>query len=158
MLTESQVNSIWQKMYAAEVRSLYFGDLAAAFTKRKQIITGVSFALSSSAAASLAAKAPDWVPILTTSLSAAITAYSIAVGLDRKAATTAKLLYQWSQISTDFKTLWNHWGEDGAEERMESLLLKSRDATVSGSSDDPYDKSRIERWQERVNLLHGRTT
>ena len=44
-LTEHQANRVWEKRVEAEVRSLYFADLANRFTVRKQIITGASFFL-----------------------------------------------------------------------------------------------------------------
>ena len=63
MLTEDQTARVWNKMAEAEVRSLYFGDLAARYTKRKQTIAAASFFLSSGAAASLWATMPAWVPL-----------------------------------------------------------------------------------------------
>jgi hypothetical protein len=155
MLTEAEVNRAWQRMYAAEVRSLYFGDLAARYTREKQIITGVSFLLSSGAAAMIAAKLPPWVPIVSASLAAICTAYSIAVGLDRKAAAMAKLQYEWSQIASDTERLWNHWYDEDASDQLEAILKRSREASQSGSTDAPYDENLMDKWQQRVNLLHG---
>jgi hypothetical protein len=155
MLTESEANRVWQKMYEAEVRSLYFGSLAARYTKEKQIITGVSFLLSSGAAATVAAKLPSLVPIISASIAAVLTAYSIAVGLDRKAASMSRLKYQWSQIASDLERLWNHWYEDGAGARLEEILKLSREASQAGSSEAPYDEELMGKWQKRVNLLRG---
>ena len=53
MLTDDQIKRVWENMLAAEARSLYFGDLAARYTRRKRVITGASFFLSSGAAATL---------------------------------------------------------------------------------------------------------
>ena len=39
MLTDDQINRVWQNMLAAEARSLYFGDLGSRYTRRKQWIT-----------------------------------------------------------------------------------------------------------------------
>ena len=47
MHNEFQTNLVWENMLAAETRSLYFGDLATRYTRRKQCITGSSFFLSS---------------------------------------------------------------------------------------------------------------
>jgi hypothetical protein len=64
MLNESQVNQVWENMLAAEVRALYFADLASRYTRQKQIITGLSFFLSSWAAATIIAQSSTWVPVV----------------------------------------------------------------------------------------------
>ncbi|MGH8335666.1 MAG: hypothetical protein ACRETL_02305, partial [Gammaproteobacteria bacterium] len=46
VLTDFQINRVWEHMLAAESRALYFGDLASRYTRRKQWITGVSFFFS----------------------------------------------------------------------------------------------------------------
>lgn len=120
-LTEDQANRVWEKMFEAEVRSFYFGDLAATYTKRKQVITAVSFLLSSGAAATAAAHASWWYPLITSAISAILTGYSIAVGLDRKAATMAKLRSSWDRLRGSYERLWDHWFEPGAEAQLESL-------------------------------------
>jgi len=92
-------------MIEAEVRSLYFGDLAAHYSKRKQIITGLSFLLSSGAAATVVARTSWWFPLITSAVSAALSGYAIAVGPDRKAATMAKLRYSWNELNADYDCL-----------------------------------------------------
>ena len=42
-MTEEQANLAWEKKVQAEVRSLYFAELAAQYTRRKQLVTGISF-------------------------------------------------------------------------------------------------------------------
>jgi len=70
VLNEFQINRTWQGMLDAEARSLYFGDLASSYTKRKQWITGLTFFLASGAAATLIGKAPQWVPIVLSLIAA----------------------------------------------------------------------------------------
>ena len=115
MLTQDQVAEVWDEMIAAEVRSLYFAELGARYTKRKQIISALSFFLSSGAAVTIMAKLRSAVPIVMSASTAIATAYSIAVGLDKKAATMAKLYSTWSQIESDCRILWNHWFQEDAE-------------------------------------------
>ena len=150
MLTEAQTNRIWESMVSAEVRSLYFGDLAARYTKTKQILTGVSFFLSSGAAATLAAQMPYWFPLVLSAISAALMAYSMAVNLDRKAAVMAKLHYTWNQLASDYDRLWNHWHEEDAEIRFNELINRSRDASELGTTEAPYDQRLIEKWANHV--------
>jgi hypothetical protein len=65
-------------MLAAEARALYFADLASSYTRRKQLITGVSFFLSSGAAATLLGKVPSWIPLILPTAVALTNAYSMA--------------------------------------------------------------------------------
>jgi hypothetical protein len=91
MLSEFERTQVWENMLAAETRSLYFGDLASRYTRQKQWITGLSFFFASGAASTLLGKAPEFIPVILSLAVAGMTAYSIAVGLDRKTATMAKL-------------------------------------------------------------------
>lgn len=101
MITECQRNVIWENMLAAEVRSMYFAELASCHYRRKQFIVGASFFLSSGAAATLAAKMPNSLPLVLSVIVALLTAYSIAFGLDKRASTMSKLHYQWNHLNAD---------------------------------------------------------
>src|SRR5439155_4193515 len=136
-------------MVEAEVRSLYFADLASRYTKRKQIITGISFFLSSGAAATLAAKLPTWIPLVLAVVVAFTTAYSIAVNLDKCITIMVKLHHQWNHLSADYERLWNHWRDDEAEEVLADLVRRAREASEAGT-EMPYDKDAINKWQEMV--------
>jgi hypothetical protein len=142
-------------MVEAEVRSLYFGELASRYSKRKHIISGATFFLSSGAAATLAGKAPAWLPLVLAVITAVLTAYAIAVGLEKKVAALAKLHYQWNHLAADYEQLWYHWYDDGAESRLEQLLKRDREASEAGTTEAPLDDRLIEKWQDRVNELHG---
>jgi hypothetical protein len=157
MLTEAQANRVWQKMYEAEVRSFYFGDLASRYTRRKQQITFLSFFLASGAAATVAAESNHWWSIAMSSAAAVLMAYSIAVGLDRKAAVMAKLHYSWNRLAADYERLWNHWHEDNAEVQLEEILNRAREVSEMGT-EAPYDEQLIEKWQDRVNAQYGVAT
>lgn len=145
MLTASQTDNVWRRMVEAEVRAMYFGELAASYTKRKQIITGLSFLLSSGAAATLAAETSRLVPLIMSIIAAILMAYSIAVSLDKTAQSLAKLHYTWSQIQDDYERLWNEWFADGAEEALQEILKRSRDASEA-STQAPYNEKLIEKW------------
>src|SRR5450432_2687578 len=108
MLTDHQIEDVWEGQISSEVRSLYFGDLAGLYSRQKQWITGLSFFLSSGAAATVVARLPAAVPVVLSTAVAVITAYSMAVNLDSKIRTMAKLHYSWNQLAKDYKRLWNH--------------------------------------------------
>ncbi len=152
MLAEGEVKRVWERMVEAEVRSFYFADLASQFTQRKQIITGISFFLSSGAAASLIAKAPTLLPILLSVAVALASAYSIAVGLDRRIKTLTKLHCEWNQLSSDYEHLWNHWGDDDAARILNELIKRGRDASEIGT-EMPYNEQLLEKWE---NVVYSR--
>lgn len=153
-MTEDQANRIWERMYAAEVRSYYFGDLASHYSRANQIVAAISFIASSGAVVTIATHWPKFA-LISSSLSAAAAAYSIGVGLERKAMNMAKLQNEWSRIAADLEGLWNHWYEDDAEAKFTEVLERMRAASQTASTDAPYDEGRMAKWQERVNLLHG---
>src|ERR1700674_1212121 len=103
MLTESEANRVWERMVESEVRSLYFADMASRYTARKQVIIGSSFFLSSGAFASLVGRLPVWLPIVCSLLVAVLTAYSIAVGLERRIAILTKLHCRWNSLFADYE-------------------------------------------------------
>lgn len=154
-LTEAQVNRVWEKMVEAEIRSLYFADLASRYSRRRQIITGIALFLSSTAAATMAAKTDPIVPIASSVITAVATAYAIAIGLDRKILTMVKLQSQWSAIASDLESLWNHWFDADAEDRLGDVLRRSRDASELGSTEAPYIPKIERKWTDHVFLMRG---
>src|SRR5439155_2539412 len=144
-LSEQQINKVWQLMFEAEVRSFYFGDLASRYTKRKQLISGIAFFLSSGAAAALIGRAPAWVPIVLSLVTASLTAYSIAVGLDKKSAAMTKLHSSWNRLNADFERLWEHWYEDNADEILHELMDRSIDLSEAGT-EAPYEPALLDKW------------
>jgi hypothetical protein len=105
VLTENERTLVWTKAYEADIRSLYFGDQAVRYTKHKQIITGVSLFLSSGAAAALIASAPKFIPTILAVIVAVLTAYSMAVGLDRRIVRSASCILSgiiWAQNTRAF--------------------------------------------------------
>ena len=154
MLTEPQIADVWEGQISAEVRSLYFGDLASVYSQRKQWITGLSFFLSSGAAATLIAKLPVWFPIVLSTIVAVITAYAVAVNLDSKIRTMAKLHYAWTQIGNDYKRLWNHHYSEEAESELADLQRREMEFSELATTDAPNDPKRKLRWTDQVFKLY----
>lgn len=150
MLSEDQINRVWENMVSAETRSLYFGDLGSRDTRYKQWITGCSFFLSSGAAAAVVGKAPQWVPVLLAVLSAAATAYSIAVNLDRRVATMATLHSAWSQIAAEYYHLWNHTNDDDAEEQLARIIAREKEPSELAITSAPNNQKLLGKWEDHV--------
>jgi hypothetical protein len=153
-LTEDQTSRVWENMLAAETRALYFGDLTTQYTRQKQWITGSSFFLSSGAAATLISKAPSWVPLILAITTAILTAYAMAVNLDGRIATMAKLHSSWNQIAADYDRLWNHVYDEEAEIQLEEIFSRERDSSELAATDAPNKPKLLAQWQQRVFALH----
>ena len=154
MLTEDQIANVWERQISSEVRSLYFGELANIYSRRKQLITGVTFFFSSGAAATLIAKAPSWLPILLSLTVAAVTAYAIAINLDSTIRSMAKFHNSWSLLASDYERLWNNLYRDDAEGELDQLLARERDLSELATTDAPNNQKRLGYWQEQVFRQH----
>ena len=154
MLSEGQITSVWEKQLAAEVRSLYFGELASRYTRQKQWISGLSFLLASGAAATVIAKAPSWLPILLSCLTAVISAYSVAVGLDASTRTMSKLQFSWGELATAYEALWNTTYADDAPQQFALLAARENDLSSQASTDAPNNQERLAYWQDQVFRQH----
>jgi hypothetical protein len=154
MLNEFQQKQVWEGMLSAETRSLYFGDLASRYTRQKQWITGASFFLSSGAAATIIGRVDARVPVVFSILSALATAYSIAVGLDRKTSTMAKLHSAWNQIATDYAHLWNHMDDQDAEILLDKIFASERSPSELATTEAPNNQKLLGKWQDRVFSMY----
>ena len=153
-LTDAQITSIWERQIAAEVRSLYFADLASSYTKQKQWITGASFFLASGAAATLLAKSPFWVPLVLACVTALLSAYSVARGLDGATRTMSKFQFSWSELASAYEALWNDVHSPTALTRLEALIARERDLSSQASTEAPNDQKRLTYWQLEVFKQH----
>jgi len=154
MLTEDQITSVWERLLASEVRALYFGELASRYTLQKQWISGLSFFLASSAAATIVAKSPVWLPILFASITAVLSAYSVARGLDGATRTMSKFQFAWGELAAGYENLWNSTWQEDASARLTLLMARENDLSSQASTEAPNDQSRLEYWQQQVFRQH----
>jgi hypothetical protein len=124
------------------------------YSTRKQIITGLSFFLASGAAATLIGNAPVWVPTVLAVFTAALNAYSVAIGLDRKVSTMVKLGSTWRQIANAYERLWNHTYEQDAEAEFDKIAEMESAPSELAATDAPYDPKRLDRWQQHVFQMY----
>jgi hypothetical protein len=154
MLTEDQAKRVWERMVESEVRSLYFGDMASKNTARKQIIVGASFFLSSGAFAALVGHLPVLVPTVCALIVAILTAYSMAVGLERRIGTLTKLHCQWNTLFAEYERLWNHWQDEDAEQILQRLVRRANEVSELGM-EMPDDEKSIQKW---ARIVYARFT
>ena len=157
VLNDFQLDVVWRDMLAAETRSLYFADLAARATRRKQWITGITLFLSSGAAAAILAKAPPWVATSMAATVAALSAYSISANLDGSVTALLKLHAAWSRIQGDYERLWSHTFSADAEAELDAIQREEQPASEDGVTAGPCQEKLLAQWQDRVNRMHARS-
>jgi len=157
MLTEDQITSVWERLLASEVRALYFGELASRYTVQKQWISGLSFFLASSAAATIVAKSPVWLPIFLACITAVLSAYSIARGLDGATRTMSKFQFAWGELAAGYEALWNSTWQEDAGTRLALLVARENDLSSQASTEAPNNQSRLDYWQQQVFKQHHLT-
>ena len=153
--SESQKAVVWKKLYEAEVRSLYFADLASRCAKRKQIITALSFIFSSGAALTAFGNLANWVPAALGLVVAILIGYSISVGLDRKLMLLVELHMSWNRLSNDYQWLWEHWNDDDAARTLEGLLLRAGELSGRADAKAHWEPKIMEHWADFVYSSHA---
>lgn len=154
MFSETQIDNLWERQIGAEVRSLYFGELASRYARKKQVITGLVFFLSSGAAGSLIGKMPAWVPTSLSIAVAILTAYTIAINLDVTIRSMARFHHNWSELAQSYENLWNNLYAVDAETKFEILVRRERDLSELATTDAPNDPTRLSYWQDQVFKQH----
>ena len=92
---------------------------------------------------------PPCVPLALSLIVAIVSAYSIAVGLDSRIKALTKLHYQWNHLSADYEHLWSHWQDEDAENVLQDLIRRAREASEAGT-EMPYDTELLDKWQNIV--------
>ena len=150
MLSPEQADRIWQMMVEAEVRALYFGELASQYSCRQRWIASLSFLLASGAGMTiLGAGTPLWVPGVLGLAVAALQAYAIGFAVVDQASAAAKLHASWDHLSDEYERLWNRWYEPDAERVLAELQRRDVDLSVAGTT-VPYKLDRLEHWGRHV--------
>jgi hypothetical protein len=150
MLTQDEITSLWERMLSAEVRALYFADLANRYTRQKQFITGASFFLASGAAAALIGKLPPWVAIVLSCITALLSAYSVARGLDGATRTMAKLHSSWSELAVQYDALWAATYAEEASGQLLQLISREIELSTQAATEAPNLQERMGYWQDYV--------
>ncbi len=157
MLNQDQILTVWERQLAAETRALYFAELASNYTRQKQWISGASFFLASGAAATLLGKFPASVAIVLAVITALLSAYSIARGLDGATRTMSKFQFSWSELASGYEALWNTTYADDATTRLDQLIGRENELSSQASIEAPYKADRVAYWQDQVFQQHHLT-
>ena len=97
---------IWENLFMADVRSRYFAAVAQRLRQRERMMAISVGVLSSGAAASLVASAPQWVSIVLSLMAAILAAAFSVLNLDKRVTLGASLSRQWSEVLHQYELLW----------------------------------------------------
>ncbi len=153
-LNENQITTAWERLISAETYALYFGSLASRYSRQQQVVTFLAFLFSSAAAVIALSKLPFWVPTFFSVIVAAATAYSVALGLENKIRTMAKLHYSWLAVGQEYTELWERTWSDEAEAMLYALMHRERDLSTLATTEAPNDESMMVKSQEQVFRMH----
>ena len=153
MLSQAQIQRVWEGMLAAEIRALYFADLAARYNARQAKATWATLVLSSGAVVSLLAALPEeyalWVRLALTVTTVIVSAYSLAAQIQKRALEASDLHERWHRVAAEYQAIWENVGALDAFERLQKV-----DNTVAelstASHQIPYRERLMRKWQVRV--------
>ena len=151
MLTQPQIEKLWEDKMSAEARACYFANLASRESTIKRWITGSTFFLSSAAVVTLVSKLPYWTPLICAAVIAIANGYQIAVGQDSKIKTAGKLHIGWLQLEQDYERLWSHTKDDNAESLLERLLDRERELSETAATEIGH-KNKL--WMKWLDTIH----
>lgn len=90
-IPESEAGQIWTAMREARVRALYFGEMAARYTRRRQVVQGLSLGFVSGAFIALVREPWPVVAAAFMGIVAAVNIWSTATNLDQTLTTLVTL-------------------------------------------------------------------
>jgi hypothetical protein len=151
MLSQPQIEKLWECKMSAEARAFYFADIANRESGIKRWITGVTFVISSAVVVTLLSKVPNWISVAMALSIAVANGYQIAVGQDSKIKTAGKLHMGWLKLEHDYDRLWSHTSDAEAESDLDKLLDHERDLSETAATELGHDDERWSRWMDIVH-------
>lgn len=152
-LNDDQIATAWERLISAETYALYFGSLASRYSSRQRYVTFVSFFFSSAAAVTVS-KFSMWLPIAFSLIVALATAYSIAIGLESKTRTMAKLHESWHKLGQEYTELWNRTWSDEAEAVLYALMRREQELSTLATTEAPNNRKLMAESEEQIFRMH----
>ena len=120
------------------------------------MLTWVTLALSSGAAASLVAAVPQdwqWIRLVLTFATATVSLYSLVQQNQKRVTDCADLHVRWSRVANDYQALWDATYEDAAQEQFLALRERAVELSKSGLG-IPFGPNLMLKWQTHVMMHH----
>lgn len=150
MLTQPQIERLWDLKMEAEARSLYFADIASFESTVKRYITGGTFVLGSAVLVTLLSHLPNKLSIGVTAIITLANGYQIAVNQESKIKTAGKLHLAWAKIECEYDQLWSHTSAENSEKEFLALQERERDLSETGATEIGFSKRRWNKWWKQT--------
>jgi hypothetical protein len=157
MLTEAQIETVWQNKMEAEARACYFGELANRESTIKRGIVVFTFIGSSGAVVTLLSNAPHILPILLSVAIAVLSGYATATNQDGKIKTLGRLHVEWLRLEQDYGRLWSHVYEKDAEEALDRCQDRERDLSEVAATEIGHEDKRWNKWLDVIHKKYETT-
>jgi hypothetical protein len=66
----------------------------------------------------------------------------------------AKLHSAWSQIAGDYFRLWNHTGDEDAEDQLAGIMERERQPSELAITSAPNDTKLLSKWEDHVLRMY----
>jgi hypothetical protein len=158
MLSPLQQKRVWEGQLASEIRAIYFADLCNHYQRIQRIVTWLTLAFSSGAAATLLA---DWLPPRFAFLkptfalaTAGLSLWSLVENNHKRATDCSDLQFRYRKLARGFESLWDDMYSPDAQKTLDDLEAKSADLEKSSLA-FPEGKRRMTKWQDHVERQHA---
>ena|SRR5437660_4112244 len=158
MLSDFQINDLWEQWISAETRSLYFAEMGRRYNLLHSFLMWATLLLASGATATLISDwvSPKyaWIRPLLTSLAAALSLASVVMQNPKKFADCSDLHYKWNKLAVEYKALWDKTYSPEAEATLSRLNDKGTELSRAGTWIANKRKMML-RWENHVLRQHG---
>ncbi|HWZ42934.1 MAG TPA: hypothetical protein VNW97_05635 [Candidatus Saccharimonadales bacterium] len=158
MLSDFQINDLWEQWISAETRSLYFAEMGRRYSLWQNALIWTTLLLASGATVTLISdwlpKEYAWIKPALTALTAALSFLSIVMQNPKKYADCADLHFKWNRLAGEYKTLWNETYADDSAAILARLNDKGADLSKTGMW-IANKKRMLLKWEDHVLRQHG---
>ena len=152
MLSEAQIERVWQGMLGAEIRANYFAELTERYNRRQRWATWGTLFMSSGALATILIQLPAqwaWVRAVFAAVATALSLYSVVRQNSKLSVDAADLYARWNKLSSQYEKLWEDVTVDGAIDILEALTEHGRELSKSATA-FPNDERAMLKWENHV--------
>lgn len=155
MLSEAQIERVWQGMLGAEIRANYFAELTERYNHRQRWATWGTLFMSSGALAAILIELPSgwaWVRAAFAAMTTALSLYSVVRQNNKLSVDAADLPARWNKLSSEYEKLWEDVTIDNALDILNNLTDQGRELSKSATA-FPNDAKAMLKWENHV-LTH----
>src|ERR1700722_17770856 len=123
MLSDAQIERVWQGMLGAEIRANYFAELTERYNRRQRLATWGTLFMSSGALATILIQLPSewaWVRAAFAAIATALSLYSV--------------VRQKNKLSCEYEKLWEDVSVDNAIHILDTLTDHGVELSKSATS------------------------